>query len=110
MFIPGRIEVLGKHTDYCGGRSIVCAIDRGFHVVELFARGRLIFLGDRSQPLLSFLHFPALRPQKLNPRGLQRFGFLRGAEGLRGVCLESVSGFWLASIKYSQGKAARSGA
>ena len=32
MFIPGRIEILGKHTDYCGGRSIVCAIDRGFHV------------------------------------------------------------------------------
>ena len=32
MFIPGRIEVLGKHTDYCGGRSIVCAIDRGFYV------------------------------------------------------------------------------
>lgn len=31
MFIPGRIEVVGKHTDYCGGRSIVCAIDRGFH-------------------------------------------------------------------------------
>lgn len=31
MFIPGRIEVLGKHTDYCGGRSIVCAIERGFH-------------------------------------------------------------------------------
>jgi galactokinase len=31
MFIPGRIEFLGKHTDYCGGRSIVCAIDRGFY-------------------------------------------------------------------------------
>ncbi|MFZ1701336.1 MAG: galactokinase family protein [Pyrinomonadaceae bacterium] len=31
MFIPGRIEFLGKHTDYCGGSSIVCAIDRGFH-------------------------------------------------------------------------------
>ncbi|MEQ1646343.1 MAG: galactokinase family protein, partial [Pyrinomonadaceae bacterium] len=31
MFIPGRIEVLGKHTDYCGGRSIVCATTRGFH-------------------------------------------------------------------------------
>ncbi len=30
IFIPGRIEVLGKHTDYCGGRSLVCAIDRGF--------------------------------------------------------------------------------
>jgi galactokinase len=32
MFISGRIEVLGKHTDYCGGRSLVCAIDKGFTV------------------------------------------------------------------------------
>jgi galactokinase len=31
MFVPGRIEFLGKHTDYCGGESIVCPIDRGFH-------------------------------------------------------------------------------
>jgi galactokinase len=29
-FVPGRIEVLGRHTDYAGGRSLVCAIDRGF--------------------------------------------------------------------------------
>ena len=28
-FVSGRIEFLGKHTDYCGGNSIVCAIDRG---------------------------------------------------------------------------------
>jgi galactokinase len=32
-FVPGRIEVLGKHTDYAGGRSLVCAIDRGFRFV-----------------------------------------------------------------------------
>ncbi len=32
MFIRGRIEFLGKHTDYCGGQSLVCAIDRGFFV------------------------------------------------------------------------------
>ncbi len=32
MFISGRIEFLGKHTDYCGGRSLVCAIDKGFFV------------------------------------------------------------------------------
>ncbi len=30
IFVPGRIEVLGKHTDYAGGRSLTCAIDRGF--------------------------------------------------------------------------------
>lgn len=28
-FVPGRIEVLGKHTDYAGGRTLVCAVDRG---------------------------------------------------------------------------------
>jgi galactokinase len=28
-FVPGRIEFLGKHTDYAGGRSLVCAVDRG---------------------------------------------------------------------------------
>lgn len=29
-FVPGRIEVLGKHTDYAGGRSLVGAVERGF--------------------------------------------------------------------------------
>lgn len=29
-WVPGRIEVLGKHTDYCGGRSLVAAVERGF--------------------------------------------------------------------------------
>jgi galactokinase len=28
--VPGRVEVLGKHTDYAGGRSLLAALDRGF--------------------------------------------------------------------------------
>lgn len=32
-FVPGRIEVLGKHTDYGGGRSLVAAVERGFCLV-----------------------------------------------------------------------------
>ena len=28
-FVPGRVEVFGKHTDYAGGRSLVCAVPRG---------------------------------------------------------------------------------
>ena len=32
-FVPGRIEVFGKHTDYAGGRSLVAAVPRGFVVV-----------------------------------------------------------------------------
>ncbi len=31
-FVPGRIELFGKHTDYCGGGSILCAMERGFCV------------------------------------------------------------------------------
>jgi galactokinase len=33
FFVPGRIEVLGKHTDYAGGRSLLCAVERGICVV-----------------------------------------------------------------------------
>ncbi|MHA6525714.1 GHMP family kinase ATP-binding protein [Tessaracoccus sp. G1721] len=33
-FVPGRLEVLGKHTDYAGGPSLLAAVDRGV-VVEL---------------------------------------------------------------------------
>ncbi|HSE37963.1 MAG TPA: galactokinase family protein [Blastocatellia bacterium] len=29
-FVPGRVEFLGKHTDYAGGRSLICAVERGF--------------------------------------------------------------------------------
>ena len=27
---PGRVEVFGKHTDYCGGQSLLAAAERGF--------------------------------------------------------------------------------
>ncbi len=28
--MPGRVEVAGKHTDYAGGHTLVCAIENGF--------------------------------------------------------------------------------
>jgi len=31
-FVPGRVEIFGKHTDYAGGRSLVAAVSRGFAV------------------------------------------------------------------------------
>ena len=37
--MPGRIEVLGKHTDYGGGRVLVCAVDRGVTVQAQEAAG-----------------------------------------------------------------------
>ena len=35
FFVPGRIEVLGKHTDYAGGCSLVTAAERGFCLVAV---------------------------------------------------------------------------
>lgn len=29
FWVPGRIEFLGKHTDYAGGRSLLCTVERG---------------------------------------------------------------------------------
>ena len=31
-WVPGRLEVFGKHTDYAGGRTLVCAVPRGMVV------------------------------------------------------------------------------
>ena len=33
-WVPGRVEVGGKHTDYAGGRSLLAATTRGFAVVS----------------------------------------------------------------------------
>ncbi len=35
LFAPGRIEVLGKHTDYAGGQSLVTAVEKGFCLVAV---------------------------------------------------------------------------
>ena len=32
VYVPGRVEFLGKHTDYAGGRSLLMAVDRGFRL------------------------------------------------------------------------------
>ena len=35
LYVPGRIEVLGKHTDYCGGHSLIAAAERGICFVAV---------------------------------------------------------------------------
>ena len=46
FFVPGRIEVLGKHTDYAGGRSLLCAIDRGITVAVQPRADRIVRVTD----------------------------------------------------------------
>lgn len=47
-WVPGRIEVLGKHTDYGGGRSLLCAVERGFHMVATPRDDAVIRIVDAS--------------------------------------------------------------
>jgi len=45
-FVPGRIEVLGKHTDYAGGRSLLCAAERGFCVAAVPRTDSIVRIND----------------------------------------------------------------
>ena len=37
VFAPGRIEVLGKHTDYAGGDSVTCAVHLGMYFIAKYS-------------------------------------------------------------------------
>jgi galactokinase len=90
-FVPGRIEILGKHTDYAGGRSLVCAFERGFCVaasVRLDDVVRITDVGrsDRIEFSLSSEPVPRVGnwsnyPMTVACRVAQNFpGALRGAD------------------------------
>ena len=55
-FVPGRIEVAGKHTDYAGGHTLVCAIDKGFlFIAGRNSQGKIRMVEDSSEfPPLEF--------------------------------------------------------
>jgi len=63
LLVPGRIEVLGKHTDYAGGRTLTCAAERGF-AVSYRPRddGRLRLVDARDGRQAEFAIGPAIEP------------------------------------------------
>ncbi len=89
-FVPGRIEVLGKHTDYAGGRSIVAAVERGFCMVAVpRADARVTVMAIGSDALLecaldAHMDVPesgwANYPMTVMRRLMRNFGALRGAD------------------------------
>jgi galactokinase len=48
-WVPGRIEVLGKHTDYAGGQVLNCATDVGLVVVARARRDALVSVRSNGQ-------------------------------------------------------------
>jgi galactokinase len=51
-FVPGRIEVLGKHTDYAGGRSLLCTAGRGFCVAASPRPDRTVRITDVARGMI----------------------------------------------------------
>jgi len=64
FFVPGRIEVLGKHTDYAGGRSILAAVEKGFCFAATAREDEVLDITDVGNgERISFSLSPELVPQ-----------------------------------------------
>ena len=53
-WVPGRLEVFGKHTDYAGGRSLVCAVPRGTAVAARASSHRGVHVTAEDGTRVSF--------------------------------------------------------
>ena len=63
FYVPGRLECLGKHTDYVGGHSLVCAIERGFVLVSSARTDSVLRIIDvREGETVEFAIGPELAP------------------------------------------------
>jgi len=62
--VPGRIEVLGKHVDYAGGRSLLCTVERGIVLVARPRDDRMVVLRDARRGEVTSIAFdvPARSP------------------------------------------------
>jgi len=64
FFAPGRIEVLGKHTDYAGGRTMVVAVERGICLVAASRDDRRVTVVDAARDeTIAFDLDPDLTPR-----------------------------------------------
>jgi galactokinase len=64
-FVPGRIEVLGKHTDYGGGRSLTCAVERGLCGVSAPRSDHRIVIQDHRRGSVATLE-PGRQPPEMS--------------------------------------------
>jgi galactokinase len=49
LWVPGRLEIFGKHTDYGGGHSLVAPVPRGFLFAARVRRDRTVALADAAR-------------------------------------------------------------
>ena len=49
LWVPGRLEIFGKHTDYGGGHTLVAPVPRGFALVARPRSDAVVALHDASR-------------------------------------------------------------
>jgi len=101
LWVPGRIEILGKHTDYAGGRSLLAATHRGMWIVVRPRPDRTVLAIDRvREERTQFDLSPDLIPMPgwanylstVGRRLSRNFGSLRGADFFFGSDLPLAAG------------------
>ena len=76
-WVPGRLEVFGKHTDYAGGRTLACAVpngiavaasprtDRSIHVVDARRGDRLVLRRLEDGGFTGWRHYVEVAARRL---------------------------------------------
>ena len=70
-FTPGRIEIVGKHTDYAGGHSLIAAVPRGITLAARKRADRIVRVGDIFDGQV--IEVDPSTPAPPHYRGLQRY-------------------------------------
>ena len=107
MWVPGRIELLGKHTDYAGGESLTCASIHGMAAISHRHEDRSLVIVDvaRGEELVLPFEMPTAQiswaryPVTVLNRVIRHFG--EPANGVRILMhsdLPSASGMSSSSV------------
>jgi len=76
LWIPGRIEVFGKHTDYGGGHSLIAPVPRGFLFVARGRDDRMVTMADAARGErfgIELARSPAGSMSESSPAGWRRY-------------------------------------
>ncbi len=89
---PGRINLMGEHTDYNGGLVLPCAIDRRTYVAVAPRRDRLVRVSSSIAPGVTELDLADISRETVRGWSAYPFGTAWGL-GRVGVDLARVPGF-----------------
>ena len=65
--VPGRVELVGKHVDYAGGRSLTCAVDRAITAHARPIDAPLIRVTDRTRRAATSAEVPLVADAGTTP-------------------------------------------